>query len=113
LTKLPGELNVSPYHGEDDELVTAMAPRLRKLHTEGRRDAASFPRIVQLLRAHAEPKNNSHSKWSSKVTRGEDVWGGTPWFQALIYSVAQERGLKARTQADGKQVVFRFYSSKG
>ena len=58
------EVNL-PY--DDDEAVTAMAVRLRKLHLEERADAASFPRTVRLLRAHTEGRTNSSADWIRRL----------------------------------------------
>jgi hypothetical protein len=51
-------------HGDDDELITAMAARLRTLHTEGSRaGTASFGRTARLLRAHATAQQNASADW--------------------------------------------------
>lgn len=51
-------------HGDDDELITTMAARLRTLHTEGSRaGTASFERTARLLRAHAEARQNPSADW--------------------------------------------------
>jgi hypothetical protein len=54
-------------HGEDDELVTAMVTRLRKLHVEGKSNAASFQRTVQMLRGHTEGRANASAEWFREV----------------------------------------------
>jgi hypothetical protein len=50
-------------HGEDEELITVMVARLRKLHTEGPSGTASFIRIVRLLRAHMFEVDNVSADW--------------------------------------------------
>jgi hypothetical protein len=54
-----------PY--QDDEAVTTMAARLRKLHLEERAGAASFPRTVRLLRQHAKRRRNPNGDWIRKL----------------------------------------------
>jgi hypothetical protein len=54
-----------PY--DDDEAVTTMVARLRKLHLEERPGAASFPRTVRLLRQHTQGRNNPSVDWIRKL----------------------------------------------
>jgi hypothetical protein len=86
-------------HGEDDELVTAMVTRLRKLHVKGRPAAASFPRIAQLIRAHAEPRANLHSQWLLEVLDSYEQEVARVSTSSLIALVVQ------RVDADGKKVA--------
>jgi hypothetical protein len=54
--------------GEDDELITTMVARLRKLHSPGREaGTASFERIVRLFRAHGDVIDNASADWFRKV----------------------------------------------
>jgi hypothetical protein len=54
-------------HGEDEELITVMVARLRKLHTEGPSGTASFIRIVRLMRAHTSAIDNVSADWFRTV----------------------------------------------
>jgi hypothetical protein len=62
-------------HREDEEAVTVMVARLRKIHTEGRSGTASFPRTLKTLRRHTEERANASADWFREVldSREEDV----------------------------------------
>jgi hypothetical protein len=51
----------------DEELVTVMIARLRRLHTEGKPGTASFMQTVHLLHTHTEGRVNSSTHWFRKV----------------------------------------------
>jgi hypothetical protein len=68
------EINVSPEgmtfdlpYGKDDELVTTMVARLRKLHTPGKPGTASFEQTSNLLRAHTDGRDNASADWFRRV----------------------------------------------
>ena len=53
--------------GEDDEAVTVMVTRLRKLHVPGKPGTASFPHTARLLRAHTDGLTNPSADWFREV----------------------------------------------
>jgi uncharacterized protein YkuJ len=59
---------------EDEELVTVMVARLRKLHTRGRPGTASFKRTVLLLRQHTEGRAGTSTDWFRKVLEWHEAY---------------------------------------
>jgi hypothetical protein len=69
----PGRVDFDvPENAADEEKLAAMLIRLRKLHAPGRASEASFPRIVKMLRSHAQAKGNWHSEWFLQVIEHEE-----------------------------------------
>ena len=86
--------------GEDEDKITAMAARLRKLHTEGRSGTASFSRTVGLVRSHVTPDRNSSAKWLETVLDHHETQAELATKGALIGLVVERQGPDGETVSE-------------